>query len=76
MGVWGSFLFAAAALKTPTQNCYNAQGVNLTFTEMRIPASPRRPGLQKPARLWLTLILTLMHTYRSVRFADMVVSRC
>jgi len=27
----GSFLIAAAALKTPTRNGYNAQGVNLTF---------------------------------------------
>jgi len=29
--VWGSFLIAAAALKTPTRNGYNAQGVNLKF---------------------------------------------
>jgi len=29
--VWGSFLIAAEALKTPTRNGYNAQGVNLTF---------------------------------------------
>jgi len=29
--VWGSFLIAAAALKTPTRNGYTAQGVNLTF---------------------------------------------
>jgi len=29
--VWGSFLIAAAALKTPTKNGYNSQGVNLTF---------------------------------------------
>jgi len=31
--VWGSFLIAiaAAALKTPTRNGYNAQGVNLYF---------------------------------------------
>ena len=29
--VWGSFLIAAAALKTPTRNGYNAQGANLTF---------------------------------------------
>jgi len=28
--VWESFLIAAAALKTPTRNGYNAQGVNLT----------------------------------------------
>jgi len=26
-----SFLIAAAALKTPTRNGYNAQGVNLNF---------------------------------------------
>jgi len=31
--VWGSFLIAAAALKTPTRNGYNAQGVNLNFVE-------------------------------------------
>jgi len=29
--LWGSFLIAAAALKTPTRNGYNAQGVNLNF---------------------------------------------
>ena len=28
---WGSFLIAAAALKTPTRNGYNAQGVNLNI---------------------------------------------
>jgi len=28
---WGSFLIAAAALKTPTRNGYNAQDGNLTF---------------------------------------------
>ena len=31
--VWGSFLITAAALKTPTRNGYNAQGVNLTFRQ-------------------------------------------
>jgi len=29
--LWGSFLIAAAALKTPTRNGYNAQGVNLNI---------------------------------------------
>jgi len=29
--MWGSFLIAAAALKTPTRNGYNAQGVNLNL---------------------------------------------
>jgi len=35
--VWGSFLnaIAAAALKTPTRNGYNAQGVNLIFLLFR-----------------------------------------
>jgi len=28
---WGSFPVAAAALKTPTRNGYNAQGGNLTI---------------------------------------------
>jgi len=31
MRVWGSFLIAAAALKTPTRNGYTAQGVNLNI---------------------------------------------
>jgi len=29
--VWGSCIFAAEALKTPTRNGYTAQGVNLRF---------------------------------------------
>jgi len=29
--LWGRFLIAAAALKTPTRNGYNAQGANLKF---------------------------------------------
>jgi len=33
--VWGSFLIAAATLKTPMRNGYNAQGVNLTFNPLR-----------------------------------------
>jgi len=32
--LWGSFLIAAAALKTPTRNGYNAQGVNLKFRHL------------------------------------------
>jgi len=31
--VRGSFLIAAAALKTPTRNGYNAQSVNLTSND-------------------------------------------
>jgi len=39
--VWGNFLIAiaAAALKTPTRNGYNAQGVNLTL--LRVEESSR-----------------------------------
>jgi len=48
--VWGSFLIAAAALKTPTRNGDNAQGVNLTFdlTAVRsvICVSPVHTGTQ------------------------------
>jgi len=33
--LWGSFLIAAAALKTPTRNGYNAQGVNLNICARR-----------------------------------------
>jgi len=32
--VWGSFLIAAAARKTPTRNGYHAQGVNLTLYDL------------------------------------------
>jgi len=38
--VWGSFLIAAAALKTPTGNGYNAQGGNLNFPLPIIYAGP------------------------------------
>jgi len=34
--LWGSFLIAAAALKTPTRNGYNAQGVNLNIHRTRL----------------------------------------
>jgi len=37
--VWGSFLVAAAALKTPTRNGYNAQGVNLTACPPQVPTA-------------------------------------
>jgi len=39
--IWGSFLIAAAALKTSTRNGYSAQGVNLTdrFRVQRAAAS-------------------------------------
>jgi len=40
-GVWGSFLIAAAALKTPTRNGYNAQGVNLTFSKKKALSETR-----------------------------------
>jgi len=37
--LWGSFLIAAAALKTLTRNGYNAQGANLNF---RAPPENKR----------------------------------
>jgi len=37
--VWGSFFIAAAALKTPKKNGYNAQGVNLTFNLGTFPGT-------------------------------------
>jgi len=39
-----SFLIAAAALKTPTRNGYNAQGVNLTFLERPNVLAHKRAG--------------------------------
>jgi len=39
--VWGSFLIAAAALKTPTRNGYSAQGVNLTVSRLSRSVLPR-----------------------------------
>jgi len=43
--LWGSFRIAAAALKTPTRNGYNAQGVNLNFNVGLVPRrSPRTRG--------------------------------
>ena len=41
--VWGSFLIAAAALKTPKRHDYNAQGVNLTF-QVRLCEISVRPA--------------------------------
>jgi len=41
--LWGIFLIAAAALKTPTRNDYNAQGVNLK--RGRLPAARFFVGL-------------------------------
>jgi len=43
--VWGSFLIAAAALKTPTRNGYNVQGVNLTFPTSSLPGRTTRTPL-------------------------------
>jgi len=55
--VWGSFLIAAAALKTATRNGYNAQGVNLTWLNLVL-------GLTRPlcnARSSLTPLLYATH---------------
>jgi len=40
--LWGSFLIAAAALKTPARLGHNAQGVNLTFSGSSTPSPPPR----------------------------------
>ena len=42
--LWGSFLIAAAALKTPTRNGYNAQGVNLNLYASIIYTIQARPN--------------------------------
>jgi len=53
--IWGSFLLAAASLKTPTRNGYNAQGVNFTFrvffSQGRI--NDREHELSERMRRWL-----------------------
>jgi len=54
--LWGSFLIAAAALKTPTRNGYNAQGVNFKIF-WYYDATFLLDG-----ELGLTLILTLTLT--------------
>jgi len=41
--VWGSFLIAVAALKTPTRNGYNAQGVRV-----RVRINPSTETLLRP----------------------------
>jgi len=44
--LWGRFLIAAAALKTPTKNGFNAQGVNLNFGKSAAPYNaPQVVGL-------------------------------
>jgi len=47
--VWGSFLIAAAALKSATRNSDNAQGVNLTFTS-KLWVIPRSAPGRRAAR--------------------------
>jgi len=46
----GSFLIAAAALKTPTRNGYTAQGVNLTIGVFPSLRMPTRRDLTAPSR--------------------------
>jgi len=48
--LWGRFLIAAAALKTPTRNGYNAQGVNLKFS--RVPGRAARQAALGLTRGW------------------------
>jgi len=52
--LWGGVLIAAAALKTPTRNGYNAQGVNLNFPAKYLHCQSARFFL-----LGLIIILTL-----------------
>jgi len=53
--LWGKFLIAAAALKTPTRNGYNAQGVNLKFCFVfNLYSEPRRSLKQPLYRLAFT----------------------
>jgi len=49
--VWGSFLIAAAALKTPTRNGFNALGVNLTSHRLLLSPVVLRPTLPSRAPL-------------------------
>jgi len=46
--LWGSFLIAAAGLKTPTRNGYNAQGVNLNFYRVRVNTTNKQPHERTP----------------------------
>ena len=53
--VWESFFIAAAALKTPTRNGYNAQGVNLTFCLLQVYTDYRPTPRVNPHPATLTL---------------------
>ena len=71
--VWGSFLIVAAALKTPTRNGYNAQGVNLTFYFLLAGAAVGggegafrgrvAPGQEGPAALRTGTVYVYTHTH-------------
>jgi len=71
MGVWGSFLIAASALKTPTRNSYTARGVNLTFKRRgggysythtaRVPLFRRSPAWRPTAPAYVTRAAVRYH---------------
>jgi len=64
--LWGSFLIAAAALKTPTRNGYNAQGVNLNCLIVFIFWYVSGPLGRLPYRPLLVGILRLLPAHRAV----------
>jgi len=55
--VWGGLLIAVAALKTPTRNGSNAQGVNLTFLRV----APETEGVDfLDASFWELAFYTIL----------------
>jgi len=62
--VWGSFLVAAAALKTPTRNGSNAQGVNLTlYIYYKVCSRPTSQRRASPSTTWWVCIDLFMFMY-------------
>ena len=76
--VWGNFLIAiaAATLKTPTKNGYNAQGVNLTFYEysslqyIRIYVIYRATQAEYVIRILMAASLEYVKTYSTRRLTS------
>jgi len=61
--LWGNFLIAAAALKTPTRNGYKAQGVNLKFPNWISVSSPvlQNPSPKKNINIKLVVLVIMAH---------------
>ena len=72
--LWGSFLIAAAALKTPTRNCYNAQGGNLNFSVVNtwIPCGVSECLLPQPGSQ-LSLYKILFH-FKPLLFESIILN--